>query len=111
MEGLGRCGPLDETCHAQDASRLGRAGAALGVMGSACCTIPLMLAAVGLGGLGAASGLVRFAPVAAAVAMAGLLFLHARRRLGGDFRLAALWRLRASIVPAGLVFVAPSGPS
>ena len=36
----------------------------------------------------------------------GLLFLHARRRIRGDFRLGGLWRLRVSIVLAGLVFIA-----
>ncbi len=78
---------------------------AAAVLGSACCTLPLLLVALGVG-IASAMPFVQFAPLVGAAAMATLIYRDVRRLNGGVFSLGALSRARRGVVLSLATFAA-----
>lgn len=70
---------------------------AAAVVSSACCTVPLLLVALGAG-IASAATFLQLAPFVGAAAMAAMLYRDVRRRNGGVFTLDALSRARRRVV-------------
>lgn len=76
----------------------GTLGAAL--LGSACCTLPLLLAAAGVGLTSGGVGFLRRAPLFGLGLMALVIYLDVRRRNDDAFSLDALRRSRGRVLAA-----------
>jgi copper chaperone CopZ len=76
-----------------------RTGAGMAFISSACCTVPLLLAAVGIGVTGSAGGrALRYSPLVGLALMLGLIAREVRRAGGGRFSAAGLRRSRQIVV-------------
>ena len=83
-------------------------GLGLGLLSSACCILPPLLLAFGLGGLSSAMGSIRYAPLIGGGLLVSVLYVAVRRSNQGIFSLAGIlrarWALTQSLEAFGLAW-------